>query len=302
MGRTSPPSPGTGRPHDAPAGNTDGPECGRRGLLGRNASDRPARALVLRHAQAEFPWCRCAWRKPCDQISTRPLPVPPSPAVPAVLGGKHGSRIARRRDSTGPNAREPRGSGGVPGGGRPPDLARPSLHDTLAAQNKDTSLLPEQPLQRTTLVEHAPSTVSVRDEQATAAARRDWYRADPRAYIRIAAVLRERITAGELVPGRATPSISRLCADHGAWPARPQLTPCGSFRMPGSYTRSQDSATTSAMTSFRSFANRAAGFRTVSQAARKRSLPGLRYARYYLRGVAASRRVIHSSLLYRAKK
>ena len=177
-----------------------------------------------------------------------------------------------------------------------------SLHDTLAAQNKDTSLLPEQPLQLTTLVEYAPSTVSVRNEQATAAARRDWYRADPRAYIRIAAVLRERITAGELVPGRATPSISRLCADHGAWPARPQLTPCGSFRMPGSYTRSQDSATTSAMTSFRSFANRAAGFRTVSQAARKRSLPGLRYARYYLRGVAASRRVIHSSLLYRAKK
>ena len=56
--------------------------------------------------------------------------------------------------------------------------------------------------------------VSVRDEQA-AAATRDWYRADPRAYIRIAAVLRERITAGELVPGHAAPSITRLCADHG---------------------------------------------------------------------------------------
>ncbi len=118
-------------------------------------------------------------------------------AVPAVLGGKHDSRIARRRGSTGPNAREPRGSCGVPGGGRPPDLARPSLHDTLAAQNKDTSLMPEQPLQLTTLVEYAQSTVSVRDEQATAATRRDWYRADPRAYIRIAEVLRERITAGE---------------------------------------------------------------------------------------------------------
>ena len=57
--------------------------------------------------------------------------------------------------------------------------------------------------------------VSVRKEQAIAATRRDWYRADLRAYIRIAAVLRERITAGELVPGHATPSITRLCADHG---------------------------------------------------------------------------------------
>src|SRR6201982_536275 len=57
--------------------------------------------------------------------------------------------------------------------------------------------------------------VSVRNEQATAATCRHWYRADPRAYIRIAAVLRERITAGELVPGQAAPSITRLCADHG---------------------------------------------------------------------------------------
>jgi len=57
--------------------------------------------------------------------------------------------------------------------------------------------------------------VSIRNEQATTATRRDWYRADPRAYIRIAAVLRERITAGELAPGHATPSITRLCADHG---------------------------------------------------------------------------------------
>ena len=46
-------------------------------------------------------------------------------AVPAVLGGKHDSRIARRRGSTGPNAREPRGSCGVPGGGRPPDPGKP---------------------------------------------------------------------------------------------------------------------------------------------------------------------------------
>ena len=57
--------------------------------------------------------------------------------------------------------------------------------------------------------------VSTRNEQATAPTRRDWYRADPRAYIRIAAVLRERITGGDLAPGQATPSITRLCADHG---------------------------------------------------------------------------------------
>jgi DNA-binding GntR family transcriptional regulator len=57
--------------------------------------------------------------------------------------------------------------------------------------------------------------VSAHNEQATAAIRHDWYRADPRAYIRIAAVLRERISAGELAPGQATPSITRLCADHG---------------------------------------------------------------------------------------
>ena len=73
-----------------------------------------------------------------------------------------------------------------------------------------------------------------------------------------------------------------------AWLARPQLMHCMSFRMPGSYTRSPDSATTSALTSFPGFANRAASFRTVRQAARKRCLPGLRYARYYLRGVAAA--------------
>ena len=57
--------------------------------------------------------------------------------------------------------------------------------------------------------------VSAHNEQTTAAICRDWYRADPRAYIRIAAVLRERISAAELAPGQATPSITRLCADHG---------------------------------------------------------------------------------------
>ncbi len=57
--------------------------------------------------------------------------------------------------------------------------------------------------------------VSARNEQATAATSRDWYQTDPRAYIRIAAVLRERITAGDLAPGQAAPSITRLGADHG---------------------------------------------------------------------------------------
>ena len=57
--------------------------------------------------------------------------------------------------------------------------------------------------------------VCARSEEAPAAVRRDWHRADPRAYIRIAAVLRGRITAGDLAPGQATPSITRLCADHG---------------------------------------------------------------------------------------
>jgi hypothetical protein len=77
------------------------------------------------------------------------------------------------------------------------------------------SLLPGHSLQFTILVEYAQTMVSVRNEQATAARRGDWYWADPRAYLRIAAVLRERIIAGELVPGHAAPSITRLCADHG---------------------------------------------------------------------------------------
>jgi DNA-binding GntR family transcriptional regulator len=56
---------------------------------------------------------------------------------------------------------------------------------------------------------------SARNEQATAATQRDWYWADPRAYIRIAALLAERITSGDLTSGQATPSITSLCADHG---------------------------------------------------------------------------------------
>jgi len=54
-----------------------------------------------------------------------------------------------------------------------------------------------------------------RGERAAPAARRDWARDDPRAYIRIAALLSDRITAGELAPGQAAPSITRLCAEHG---------------------------------------------------------------------------------------
>jgi DNA-binding GntR family transcriptional regulator len=56
---------------------------------------------------------------------------------------------------------------------------------------------------------------SARSEHATAATRRDRYRADPRAYISIAALLAERISTGELGPGQAMPSITRLCADYG---------------------------------------------------------------------------------------
>ena len=54
-----------------------------------------------------------------------------------------------------------------------------------------------------------------RADQATEAACRDWHRADPRACIRIAAALHERISAGDLAPGQAVPSITRLCADYG---------------------------------------------------------------------------------------
>jgi DNA-binding GntR family transcriptional regulator len=57
--------------------------------------------------------------------------------------------------------------------------------------------------------------VTARGEGTAAAARRDWNLADPRAYIRIATLLRERIIGGELAPGQAMPSITRLSADHG---------------------------------------------------------------------------------------
>jgi DNA-binding GntR family transcriptional regulator len=56
---------------------------------------------------------------------------------------------------------------------------------------------------------------SAHNKRAAEASRRGWYREDPRVYIRIAGVLRERIAAGDLAPGQATPSITRLCADHG---------------------------------------------------------------------------------------
>lgn len=58
------------------------------------------------------------------------------------------------------------------------------------------------------------AVIPVRHEQA-AATSGGWHPADPRAYLRIATLLRELITAGELTPGQATPSITRLCADHG---------------------------------------------------------------------------------------
>jgi DNA-binding GntR family transcriptional regulator len=66
-----------------------------------------------------------------------------------------------------------------------------------------------------TVVEYAQGMIPARSEEAATAACRKWNQADPRAYIRIAALLCERITAGELKPGQPTPSITRLCADHG---------------------------------------------------------------------------------------
>jgi DNA-binding GntR family transcriptional regulator len=38
---------------------------------------------------------------------------------------------------------------------------------------------------------------------------------DPRAYIRIAAAVRQRITSGELTPGQPVPSITTLVQEHG---------------------------------------------------------------------------------------
>lgn len=38
---------------------------------------------------------------------------------------------------------------------------------------------------------------------------------DPRAYVRIAAAVRQQITAGELAPGQPVPSITALVQEHG---------------------------------------------------------------------------------------
>jgi GntR family transcriptional regulator len=38
---------------------------------------------------------------------------------------------------------------------------------------------------------------------------------DPRAYVRLAALLREQIQSGALAPGRAAPSITTLTQEHG---------------------------------------------------------------------------------------
>lgn len=41
--------------------------------------------------------------------------------------------------------------------------------------------------------------------------------ADPRKYVRLAAVLRGRILDGTLRPGDCAPSITTLAAEHGGW-------------------------------------------------------------------------------------
>ena len=38
---------------------------------------------------------------------------------------------------------------------------------------------------------------------------------DPRAYVQIAAAVRQRITTGELAPGQPAPSITALVQEHG---------------------------------------------------------------------------------------
>jgi DNA-binding GntR family transcriptional regulator len=38
---------------------------------------------------------------------------------------------------------------------------------------------------------------------------------DPRAYMRVAQMLRDLISSGDLVPGTPVPSITRLCQEHG---------------------------------------------------------------------------------------
>lgn len=40
---------------------------------------------------------------------------------------------------------------------------------------------------------------------------------DPRKYVRLAALLRDRILDGTLRPGDCAPSISTLAAEHGGW-------------------------------------------------------------------------------------
>lgn len=39
--------------------------------------------------------------------------------------------------------------------------------------------------------------------------------ADPRAYVRLAAIVRQQITNGTLNPGQPAPSITRLSQEHG---------------------------------------------------------------------------------------
>jgi len=42
--------------------------------------------------------------------------------------------------------------------------------------------------------------------------------ADPRAYVRLAAMLRQQIGDGKLQPGERTPSLTRLSREHGHAP------------------------------------------------------------------------------------
>ncbi len=120
-GRTSSPNSGRGARKTPQQETLTGPRRGGCGLLGRMQLTAPRALLSSGTLGRGFPWCRFVWRKPCDQISTRPLPVPPSPLprFPAVLadvtagtpathgGGQQTELDARGCPPTAPGPRAP---------------------------------------------------------------------------------------------------------------------------------------------------------------------------------------------------
>lgn len=56
---------------------------------------------------------------------------------------------------------------------------------------------------------------TTRDDHHRERAGRHGHVEDPRAYVRLAALLREQIKSGELPPGEPAPSITTLTQEHG---------------------------------------------------------------------------------------